>query len=529
MKKIKITDKTFLQALAYGVYNLFKLDRERQFVLEIVHDKGNYIIPVINDKAYISCEDEEVEEVLNKLVQALLDHKVFADLKKVEIKFKAAPEHSKTVKAIVCGSGVNKHAEAEKLLEAAGYTVDIASRASTAHVKDYSELLASDPEAAAILEENRAELAKVGATFASVGLETQIAYKGAMNSENGGIIFEGPTGTGKTWNCKILSVHAKAPLKNLQITYGTTIEDLVGMFTPNDEATVSADAIAEIHVANTLCTSGKISMEEYDAKVREVITKNGGNSKWKFVPGPLLIAYWRGWQIYLDEINYGQAGIISCINQFTDGTSRVIINGKTYHRHPNFVIYMTMNPGYEGTDPLNVALKNRFAKVNVPALSKEEFARRMMGYSKGLGHGLSGEFFAKLYDFAENMEKLGNSTEYHENVKFSIRNAQRLCDIILSKSSTIEEFRATIYIQYINDLTTDNDNSDKVERLKADKSILNQIQELYELYDFAEIPVASKTGSLDDIFITVEESETLSDADDELVKDEDLDKLLEDL
>ena len=188
---------------------------------------------------------------------------------------------------------------------------------------------------------------------------------------------------------------------------------------------------------------------------------------------------------------------------------------------------MTMNPGYEGTDPLNVALKNRFAKVNVPALPKGEFSRRMVCYSRGLGHSLSVEFFNRLYDFAGGIETLGNGTEYHENVKFSIRNAQRLCDIILAKPRTLDEFRSAVAVQYLNDLTTDNDNSEKVERLKEDPTIVNQVRGIYECYDFANVPVANVAAGLASMFTEVEEGKPTDD--DALIDDKDLDTMLSDL
>lgn len=543
--KVKIEDKQFLVACSLGVFNLFKLNEEGQFVLMIVHDKGYFCVPIINKKIYIDAEDE-VEEVISTVVQSLLDHNaVFKEISKLsvaDIRTKAAPEHTKVVKNAVAGHGVRQHPEAAKYLKECGYTIEETSFGKEVAVKDYH--LEDNPEMMDSFEENKAELAKVGATFSSVGLETQEAYEAAMACENGGIIFEGPTGTGKTWNCKILAVHSKAGLKNIQITYGTSIEDLVGMFTPNDESDVELSAVRGSISMMYKKLSGltKKDGETVDAfnarfvaeqdkvtnEVLEMVKSSGGSSKWKFVPGPLLVAYKDGWQIYLDEINYGQAGVLACINQFTDGTKRITINGKTYKRNPNFVIYMTMNPGYEGTDPLNVALKNRFAKVNVPVLSKEEFTSRMIGYSKGLGHALSSEFFGKLYDFAGTIEALGNSTEYHENVKFSIRNAQRLCDSILRKGKTIEKFSANIAVQYLNDLTTDNDNSEKVERLKADSNVVNMIQELYSLYDFAEIPVATKSATLSELFTTVEEKPEGAESD-SLVSDEDLDSLMGDL
>ena len=526
MKKTVITDAAFMGALASGLYNLYRLSTDGQYVLAIVHDKGHSIVPIIGGRAYVTDVDMEMEETIGSLVSELVRRKVYSELGRVEVRYRAAPAHSMRALSIVGAVGVAKSPDADRILTDAGYEID-STEMKAGPTKDYSALLASNPEAARILEETKRELAAVDATFESLGREVQVAYWGAMNSNNGGIFFEGPTGTGKTFACKVLAAQSNAPLKNIQITYGTTVEDLMGSFIPNEDASVSEDAVAEIGVANSLCTAGKITVAEFSEKVREIVNREGGSSKWAFVPGPLLIAYSEGWQIYLDEINYGQAGVIACINQMTDGTPRITYNGRTYRRNPNFVIYMTMNPGYEGTDPLNVALKNRFAKVNVPALPKSEFSRRMVCYSKGLGHSLSVEFFNRLYDFAGGIETLGNGTEYHENVKFSIRNAQRLCDIILAKPRTLDEFRSAVAVQYLNDLTTDNDNSEKVERLKEDPTIVNQVRGIYECYDFANVPVANVAAGLASMFTEVEEGKPTDD--DALIDDKDLDTMLSDL
>ena len=192
----------------------------------------------------------------------------------------------------------------------------------------------------------------------------------------------------------------------------------------------------------------------------------------------LLKAYSEGWPIVIEEINYGQPGVNAKLNEFTDGTMRVTVNGKSYKKHPNFVCYMTMNPGYEGTEVLNVALKNRFAKVNVPALTCKEYVKRLVAYSAMLGHGLKESFFKKLYDFSNLIEKEASSSKWHENVKFSLRNGQRLCDCILQKSRSEQEFADAVAVQYLNDLSTDNDNSDKLEDLKKDTEIINKIHDI---------------------------------------------------
>lgn len=470
-----------IKVLAAGGVNLFALNAKDEKLLVVNKTTRSYVIPVIKNVAYIEDDDVETYVFLQNIIDAVNSNKVWRELFKLTPINKKAPEHSIEVVDFISAPGVNIAKNYLTVLKDNGYTM-LEKVLSTSFAKrDYSALL-KDPEIKKMFDEDAAELKKVGATFSGLDKETQIAYEAVENGSAGGIIFEGPTGTGKSFNARILANHAGAPLLNIQITYGTTIEDLVGQFIPNDEAT------------------------------------EDGGSKWKFVMGPLLKAFVFGYQIVVEEVNYGQAGVIAKLNEFTDGTPRVTINGITYHKHRNFVCYMTMNPGYEGTDPLNVALKNRFAKVDVPALTKSEFIKRAVNYSRSLGHELSNDFFGKLFDFANFIEKEGCSSKWHENVKFSIRNAQRLCDCILSAKRNFTDFQAAMADQYLNDLSTDNDNSEKLQAFKKDKDIVAQMQQIYECYGFAE----AKTVEVDlgdaDFFLEEESAETTA-AKDDMVED----------
>jgi predicted metal-dependent hydrolase len=114
------------------------------------------------------------------------------------------------------------------------------------------------------------------------------------------------------------------------------------------------------------------------------------------------------------------------------------------------------------------------------------------------------EFFDKLFDFSQVIEKEAATSKWNENVKFSIRNAQRLCENILQKQRNLAEFTDAISIQYLNDLSTDNDNSEKLEDFKNSKEIKEQIKQIYDLYDFAEEKVVDLSVDFDDLFSTTD-------------------------
>ena len=518
MKKVTID---LPKALARGVINVFRLDDDKNSVMALCHSKGTFIIPFINKSAYIDIEDDSVQDTVAQIVEAIQTHKIFSDanITKATIRFKTAPEHSHVVKSFVTTKGIRKFAGIEKILEDNGYNVTCEVSSTSAIHRDYSALLAKDPEAKAIFDENRAELKLVGATYETLNADTQEAYKSLVTGEHIGIIFTGPTGTGKSWAGRIIADKMNAPFLTLQLDRGTLVDTLIGSFVPKAGAKVDTTVLDKIVEK---LRDPKIKTEDALEQAQALIKASGDSGKWEFIPGPLLKACDEGWILVLEEVNFADAGVLAKLNEFTDRTLRITVNGVSYKPSKNFLVLMTMNPGYKGTDELNSALKGRFSVVNVPALTKEQFCERMIGYSKGKGHALCKEFFSKLYDFANKIEKLSEESTYHEDVHFSVRNAQRLVANILAEGKTLDQFAANINLQYLNCLTLDNDNSAQVEKLKQDTTILNDISALYELYDYADVETTDKLSDLSDFFtvseVAEEETEDLTDSDlDELM------------
>ncbi len=478
-----------LNLLSKGVITLGKTTEKDNYVLFVVAADKKFAVPMLKTKsttfAYIGDEvDVEDYASLCSVVDAINKNKVYKGIYSYRPISKNAPEHSHAITSIVAG-GIDgtktvQPKDLKKIMKALGYDyLEASGPAGETKKKDYSSLL-ENPEIKAHFNKDEADIKKVGATFESLPLEMRMAFESIVNGHSSGCILEGPTGTGKSFAINIMANKASAPLLNVQVTEGTTIDDLVGSYVPDGE---------------------------------------GG---FKFVEGPLLKAYSSGFWVKIDEVNFGNAGVLSVINQFGDGTSRLTFGGKTYHLNPNFVMFLTMNPGYEGTAVLNVALKNRFCKVDVPELTKKEFSERLMGYSKNtLGNQVSFEFCSKLYDFSKFIEKESCSSKWHENAKFSIRNAQRLCDALLMKKRSFEEFTAIISINYLNDLSMDNDNSEKLSQFKNDKTLIEQIRGIYETYDFAEVKTVEVTDDFNSFFSEDEEETktTSGKADDDMVED----------
>jgi MoxR-like ATPase len=147
------------------------------------------------------------------------------------------------------------------------------------------------------------------------------AYK---NRDN--VLIIGETGSGKTHLVRYVAKTMNVPYMRVNMNGGWTPEDFAGQYVPNP---------------NPGLDEPKYLWQ--DGRLVEFM-KNGGI----FV---------------VDEINMAPADILSMLHSVTDDERQIVITqnkGEIVTAHPNFWFVATMNPDYEGTKPLNLALKDRF-------------------------------------------------------------------------------------------------------------------------------------------------------------------------
>lgn len=464
---------SIIKALANGAINLFETNTEDTFVLVIMTNTTKQIIPLLKVEssclAFINTSSMSDYARISSFVSSIFAEGVFDNMYTYTPVSAPAPEHDHVIKTMIKSGNSPASKQARSLLEAAGYDCSALNKTiTTAQKRDYSEVR-SAPEMELLYQQNHRLLATMGATIDDAPEDGKALLRGMQAGYNKGGIYTGPTGTGKSILASIIADACGSPLIRYQITEGTTVEDLIGTYVPDN---------------------------------------TGSGKNWRFAMGPLLMAATKGLHICLDEVNFGSTAVLSIINQFTDDTPSITIYDDVYPKHPNFVIHLTMNPGYKGTEILNVALKNRFAVINVPALTEGQFCQRLIKHSILRGHELSRAFLSKLYAFAAAVEKEGNSNKWHEDLKFSIRNAQRLIDQILIKPLSFEEFQSAIAVAYLNNLSMDSDNDEKLQQYKIDETIVSDIQMLYNLYDFSETVYVDADVSFEDILAADDESTT---------------------
>lgn len=511
MAKINIT--TLLEK---GSINLFELKEKGSdlYLLTVSETAVPYEIILRKEEgvgytAYIPTSIERVKySMLSSLVRELFESGVYSGMYSYEPMYAdtTLTIEEKKIVGIVRPKIGNTMAEINKMVEDLGYTFeredfDIRAKGK----RDYSLLMLSNPALKERFDEDAAEIAALSARFEDLSDDFKILYKVLENGDCLGALITGPTGVGKSYAINLIANKLKAPKLVCGITYGTSIDDLIGSYAPKDKNDVELSAIqARMHSLWSSLSSnpaffdkdGKLNVEAYNKEfdkvskeVYDLMQSNGGSAKWIFKKGPLLMAYEDGYVLQLDEINFGQPGVLATLNTCTDFNNHMMVMGEVVKRHKNFICLMTFNPGYQGTEILNIALKNRFAIIDVPALTKAQYSQRMIGYSRMKGHAFSEKFYNEVFDFATFIEKTAES--FHENIKFSVRNAQRLTDMALTTKMNFNEFFAAVSMQFTNALNCDNDNSKKLADFKADATTIAAVKKIYELYDYSE-PVTVK-------------------------------------
>ena len=449
-----------------GNINVFQLEEQGSYLLVMPFADKSFVVPLLNRASagyttYISSkyteEDSEnikglMAKTFNIWYKSLPNFSYCSD--------RAIPTHSKKVVNFVSGPGNKAKQEIlDKILTDEGYDISELGKelATPVQVRDYSALR-KNPDAQEAFNEVEDLMKKYDIDFDSVSPVIKLLRESILSNKLLGVLFVGPAGTGKSFNAYVLAHSMGAPLLTYQATEGMEVEDLMGRFIPS--------------------------------------SKQG--QQFEFAPGPLLKAYSQGYQIVINEVNMAPGGVLSIFNQLADDTPSITgPDQKLYKRHPNFVLYFTMNAGYEGTNVLNAALKSRFPIVTVGRLTEAVFVSRMMEYSKKVaGNELSIDFFKALYEFGNYITAFVGT--YGENAEVCIRNAQKMTDAILLKSRTYEEFAEIVYFSYMNLLSLDHDNYDQLEELKHSSDMIGKIKALYKLYDYREIECVEITNNYTD-------------------------------
>ena len=214
------------------------------------------------------------------------------------------------------------------------------------------------------------------------------------------ILFEGPSGTGKTQDSKVLADMIGLPYT--KITCGADMDStsVLGAIYPivNEQDDIEkqkqlnrynayTDSDFE-YLADEIYTSlngpKKDNITSQDARTlvdkrkRELYNEIGmdTNSEPKYVyyASEIVKAFENGWLLEIQEPTcIADAGVLSILNSALELNGVINLPTRTVTRHPNFFCVITTNRNYEGCRPLNQAFRNRFQltrKVDLPDADK---------------------------------------------------------------------------------------------------------------------------------------------------------------
>lgn len=475
MTKEERLTKTVVTSIACGTL----AEGDDAFLLCVISKRFKVFIPCLRQNgigfAYIDptqCDNAHYTGVA-ALVNDLVKQKIFTHLRYTPT-YQAAPVYNRTITGFVKPTGISYALPngIKDTLVTEGFILGLnTGNKSPYQRRDYGTQIEDNPDFKFQYEVEVNKLKEANVSFDNLPLGVRLKYEDIINGSLDGVILLGPTGTGKTWISMAMACQAKAHREDIQISAGTQEEDLEGKYIVDDRP---------------------------DAK-----------APYRFVEGPLLRAYSViGCAVTIQEVGNASPGIAACLNKYLDGTSQVTVNGKVYHRHPNFFAVLTSNPGYRGTEELNESLKGRFSIIQVDKWTEEQYIKVLSDHSSRWGHVFPVNFYKELIKLAIMIEQTGTSNSWREKFEFSIRNALRFLNSILLKPRSFEEFSEVFYDDYLNLLSCDNNNSEKLVQYKNDQTVISNIKSLYQYYDYSEI----------------EENKELEDDLDYLFEDEDEDE-----
>ena len=208
--------------------------------------------------------------------------------------------------------------------------------------------------------------------------------------------MEGPKGTGKTMDAKVLS-----RLLGLPYTKETCFSDMdssnvIGSFLPvadeepdiwlpsEDEIFFDPAGCYEKLTGETLTDEQKLKISDLDVQeaIQEALEREEEKDttpKYVFYSSEIVKAFENGWVCEIQEPTcIADAAVLMILNSALEKDGVINLPHRIVKRHPDCIFVVTTNRDYEGCRPLNQALRDRFnitKKVSLP--SDEELMDRL--------------------------------------------------------------------------------------------------------------------------------------------------------
>ena len=245
-----------------------------------------------------------------------------------------------------------------------------------------------------------------------------------------GIIAAGPAGTGKTTAFFADSAQKEIPVFDFQCVHNTEAEDIIGKYVPATDPY----SVKRKYLESLLAKEDLDEKERKDAQ-KELDALPPVPTGYEFVYGPLSLAVKFDCRFSGQEWNYAPTAVQSLVNSIMDDNgSMTLPNGEVLTVGPNFRMFLTVNPGYRGTNMFNEATLNRFVTIYFPPITKETLIERLTfetGYKNIKVLECIAEQFENIRDLYKNSNK---------DTEITYRNVSRFLKMrLLSPEVSIEK------------------------------------------------------------------------------------------
>lgn len=169
--------------------------------------------------------------------------------------------------------------------------------------------------------------------------------RGEMKITN--ILLEGDAGSGKTQLAKALSANFGLPYTKVTCFADMDKSDVLGSILPVlPESEAHTDAGRE--------------------------NRQGKDVEYKYYPSEIVRAYENGWLLEIQEPTViRDAAVLMALNSALEPDGSINLPTRIVRRHPDFMVVITTNRGYNGCRPLNEALRDRVQhteKMDLPVI-----------------------------------------------------------------------------------------------------------------------------------------------------------------
>ncbi len=281
--------------------------------------------------------------------------------------------------------------------------------------------------------------------------------RGEMRITN--ILLEGDAGSGKTQLAKALSADFGLPYTKVTCFADMDKSDILGSILP-----VLPDEKAE-----------------------------SANVEYKYYPSEIVRAYENGWLLEIQEPTViRDAAVLMALNSALEPDGSINLPTRIAHRHPDFIVVITTNRGYNGCRPLNEALRDRVhhsEKMDLPEINVmvERAAAKMECTNETL-----------LYTFAKTIMELDKTAKANAIKGVAgMRSYFFWTDAVLQGSETID----ALYHKVIYKITTDEDEIAILEKALSERGLLTALEDVSVSLskangDVMEIPTEGKNDML---------------------------------